>query len=74
MKITSTSETNGVASFETEGGTIFVRSEDDIRLRVDGRLIRDRAGNFLFAETVPATRALIEGLQIVNGLYVRALP
>ena len=73
MKVTRTSEAHGEARFETEGGTIFVRSESDIRLRVDGRLVRDRAGNFLFAETVEATRALIESLYIVNGLYTRAV-
>ena len=36
-------------------------------------LVRDRAGNFLFAETVAATHALIEGLRIENGLYVKAV-
>ena len=71
--MTRTSEKNGVASFETEGGTVFVCSRDDIRLRVDGRLVRERAGNFLFAETVERTPALIEGLHIVNGLYVTAV-
>ena len=62
-----------MASFETEDGTVFVCSQADIRLRIDGRLVRDRAGNFLFAETVEATRALIEGLRIVNGLYVKTV-
>lgn len=50
-----------------------MRSRDDVRLRIDGRLIRDRAANFLFAETVAGTRSLIEGLRVVDGLYVRAV-
>ena len=73
MRITKTSEVGGETSFETEGGTVFTRSEADIRLRVDGRLVRDRAGNFLFAETVGDTRRLIESLVVLNGMYVRTV-
>lgn len=73
VKVKNTSETNGVARFETECGTVFVRSENDVRLRVDGRLVRDRAGNFLFAETVADTRSLIESLVVQDGLYVRTV-
>ena len=73
VKVKNTSEANGVARFETECGTVFVRSESDIRLRVDGRLVRDRAGNFLFAETVADTRSLIESLVVQDGLYVRTV-
>jgi len=73
LRITKTSEVDGETSFETEGGTIFTRSEVDIRLRVDGRLVRDRAGNFLFAESVEGTRRLIESLVILDGLYVRTV-
>ena len=73
MKITKTSEADGVVRFEVEDGTVFVRSESDIRLRVNGRLVRDRAGDFLYAETVPATRRLIEGLVVLDGLYTRTV-
>lgn len=73
MRITKTSENDGETSFETEGGTIFTRSEVDIRLRVDGRLVRDRAGNFLFAESIEGARRLIESLVILDGLYVRTV-
>ena len=73
MTVKKTAEIDGVASFETECGTIFVRSQEDIRLRVDGRLVRDRAGNFLCAETVEGTRRLIESLVVLNGMYVRTV-
>lgn len=67
------SEEDGIARFETECGTVFVRSQDDIRLRVDGCLVRDRAGHFLCAESVEGTRRLIESLIVQNGLYVRTV-
>lgn len=73
MKVKKMSEVDGVASFETECGTVFVRSQEDIRLRVDGRLVRDRAGNFLWAETVEGTRCLIESLVVLNGMYARTV-
>lgn len=73
LKVVKVCEDSVETRYRTACGTILVRPHHDPRLRINSRLIRDHAGNFLCAASSEETRDLIESLEFENGNYVRTV-